>query len=128
MSQFNLNAITAPITSQQGITHAVIQSIYNHGEATQNDQARTGEPERGGHWAKEMLPIVGSRHWTLRREKVTDQTVQMTKRFYQEALTWLIDDSIAKAVTVEVWKAAFDRMDWKITITLMDGTKFEVTP
>ena len=126
MSHFNLDAITAPIASQEGMNHAVLQSIYNHSESTQNDRSRMEKDERGGNWSDELLAMVGSRDWTLRREKLTPQTLSLAKRFYQESLTWLIKEGHAKTVDVSVWEAAPNQMGRNIIITLVDGSKFEV--
>ncbi|WP_375751585.1 phage GP46 family protein [Vibrio sp. HN007] len=126
MSQFNLNALTAPVTSKEGMTHAALQSIYNHAESTQNDRARMNKEERGGNWSDELLTMVGSRDWTLKREKVTSQTLSLAKRFYETALAWLITDGYAKSIDVSVWEEKPSQMERNITITLLDGTKFEV--
>ncbi|WED29885.1 phage GP46 family protein [Vibrio sp. DW001] len=126
MSYFSLNALTAPITSSEGMTHAIQQSIHNHGESTQNDRARMERNERGGHWSDELLSMVGSRDWTLRREKITEQTLSLAKRFYDDALSWLITDGHASAVVVSVWEDGPNQMGRNVTITLVDGTKFEV--
>lgn len=126
MNHFNLNAITAPISSKEGMTHAVLQSIYNQGQSTQNDRARMDNTERGGSWNQELLEIVGSRDWTLKREKLTEQTLSLAKRFYQESLQWLVNDNYASDVAVTVWQAAPNQMGRKVVITLVDGEKFEV--
>lgn len=126
MNHFNLNAITAPMNSKEGMTHAVLQSIYNHGPSTQNDRARMANTERGGSWNQELLEIVGSRDWTLQREKLTEQTLSLAKRFYQESLQWLVNENYASDVTVSVWQAAPNQMSRTVVITLVDGEKFEV--
>ncbi|EKO3969604.1 hypothetical protein EF707_10170 [Vibrio fluvialis] len=127
MNYFRLNAVTAPMHSEEGMTHAVWQSIYNHSESTQNDRARMAEDERGGNWSDELLTIVGSRDWTLHRDKLTPQTLVMAKRFYEDALAWLITDGHAKAVAVSVWEAKPNQMGRDVIITLTDDTTFKVT-
>ncbi|PJC85311.1 hypothetical protein CSW98_15910 [Vibrio sp. HA2012] len=128
MSHFSLNAITAPVTSKEGMRHAVLQSIYNNAESTQNDRARMDSNERGGSWSDELLSVVGSRDWTLTREKLTAQTLSLAKRFYETALAWLIEDGYAKSVEVSVWEEKPNQMGRNIIITLMDNSKFEVQP
>lgn len=126
MSYFSLNAITAPVTSKEGMTHAVLQSIYNHAESTKNDRVRMNKEERGGSWSDDILTIVGSRDWTLTREKLTPQTLSLAKRFYETALAWLINDGYAKSVEVSVSEEKPNQMTRNIVITLMDSSKFEV--
>lgn len=124
---FSLVALTASPTSKQGLTHAVLQSVLNRAQATQNDKARTGNQERGGCWSEAFLNMVGSRDWTLKREKLTPQTISLTKRFYQEALAWLVNEKHVKAIEVDIWKESNERLARSVTLTLLDGSKFEVT-
>ncbi|BDR21110.1 MULTISPECIES: phage GP46 family protein [Vibrio] len=126
MNRFNLNALTSPISSKEGMTHAVQQSVHNYAESTQNDRARMDSDERGGTWSNELLNIVGSRDWTLKRDKVTAQTISLARRFYQDALQWLIDEGYAKRIDVTTWEEAPNVMGRNVMITLTDGTKFEV--
>lgn len=127
MNHFNLNALTSPISSKEGMSHAVLQSVHNYAESTQNDRARMDSDERGGTWSNDVLNIVGSRDWTLKRDKVTAQTITLAKRFYQSALQWLIDDGYAKKVDVTTWEEAPNVMGRNVTITLTNGIQFEVT-
>ncbi|MCW4444015.1 phage GP46 family protein [Vibrio splendidus] len=126
MNHFKLNALTSPINSKEGMSHAVLQSVHNYAESTQNDRARMDSDERGGTWSSDVLNIVGSRDWTLKRDKVTTQTITLAKRFYQSALQWLIDDGHAKKVDVTTWEEAPNVMGRNVTITLTNGTQFEV--
>lgn len=126
MSYFSLSALTAPMSSKEGMTHAILQSIHNHAEATRNDRARMAKNERGGSWSDEFLTTVGSRDWTLRREKLTPQTLTLARRFYEEALAWLVSDGYAKSVTVRVWESEPTVMSRVANVTLTDGTSFEV--
>lgn len=126
MGYFSLSAITSAIDTKEGMKHAILQSIYNDGESTQNDRARMDQNERGGSWSDELLKIVGSRDWTLHREKLTPQTISLAKRFYEEALAWLVIDGYAKNITVRVWEEKPTVMGRLVTVTLVDGTQFEV--
>lgn len=126
MNHFKLTALTSPLTTQEGITHAVLQSIYNHAESTKNDQVRMGVIKRGGCWSQTLLYIVGSRDWTISREKLTPQTLSMAKRFYEESLAWLVSNGHAKSVKVSVWKEKPNQIGRDVEITLLDDSKFKV--
>lgn len=126
MNHFSLTALTAPISSKDGLTHAVLQSVYNYEESTQNDRARMLSNERGGTWSKELIDIVGSRDWTLKRAKLTDETLSLAKRFYEEALAWLITEGHAKTVEVSVWREKPNQMGRNVMLTLADGSAFDV--
>jgi len=125
MNHFHLNAVTAPVSTNEGMTHAVLQSIYNYAESTQNDQVRMENSERGGTWCNDLLNIVGSRDWTLKRAKVTPQTISLAKQFYEDALQWLIDERHAKSIEVTTWQEAPNVMGRSVAITLLDGTKLD---
>lgn len=126
MNHFNLSALTSPMTTQEGLTHAVLQSIYNHAESTKNDQVRMGVIDRGGCWSQALLDIVGSRDWTISREKLTPQTLSLAKRFYEESLAWLVRGGHAKSVMVSVWKEKPNQMGRDVVITLSDDSTFKV--
>ena len=127
MSYFNLSALTAPMTTAEGLTHAVRQSVLNHGLSTANDCARMGSAERGGCWSDEFIMGTGSRDWTLKREKVTAQTIGLAKRFYEEALAWLVHDKHVKTITVDVFKLTPTTLGRNVVLTLNDDAKVEVT-
>ncbi|OCH17004.1 phage GP46 family protein [Aliivibrio logei] len=126
MSHFNLSALTAPLTSVDGLTHAVLQSVLNHSESTQNDRARMENDERGGCWSDEFIRGVGSRDWTLIREKSTQQTLIRTQRFYEDALAWLVNDGYVNAVNVNATRLSPTTIGRKVTITTKDGSTLEV--
>ncbi|AAW86518.1 phage protein [Aliivibrio fischeri ES114] len=128
MSHFNLNALTAPMNTKEGLTHAVLQSVLNHSESTANDRARMDSAERGGCWSDEFVHGVGSRDWTLKREKLTEQTAGRAKRFYEEALAWLVNENHVKTVTVNVVKLSATKLGRTVILTLNDGSKIEVKP
>lgn len=126
MSHFKLNALTESVDSKEGMTHAVLQSVYNYAESTKNDRARMDNNERGGTWSNELIEIVGSRDWTLKRAKLTDETLRLAKRFYEEALAWLIQQGHAKAIEVTVWREKPNQMGRNVMITLTDSSTFDV--
>ncbi len=126
MSHFNLHALTAPMTDIEGLTHAVLQSVLNHAKSTQNDRARMLSDELGGCWSDEFVHGVGSRDWTLKREKLTEQTRLRAKRFYEEALAWLVEEMHIKAVTVDVFLLSPKKLSRRVILTLNDGANVEV--
>ena len=100
--------------------------MLNHAESTENDRARMENTERGGCWSDELINGVGSRDWTLKREKLTEQTIGRAKRFYEEALAWLVNERHVKAVTIDVFKLSPTKLGRKIVLTLNNGVKLEV--
>ncbi|WP_023604631.1 phage GP46 family protein [Aliivibrio logei] len=127
MTYFNLSALTAPLTSIEGLTHAVLQSLLNQSESTQNDRARMGNEARGGSWSDEFIHRVGSRDWTLVREKLTQQTLIRTQRFYEDALMWLVDEEHVSAVRVDVTRLSSTTIGRKVIITTKNGSTVKVS-
>lgn len=121
MSHFNLSALTVPLTSVDGLTHAVLQSVLNHSTSTQNDRARMKNDERGGCWNEDYVRAIGSRDWTLAREKNTPQTLIRTQRFYEDALAWLVSDGHIRSVRVDVVAITSTTIGRKVIITTNDG-------
>lgn len=128
MNHFNLSAFTAPLTTNEGLIHAVLQSVLNHAESTENDRARMKNTDRGGCWSDELINGVGSRDWTLKREKLTAQTISRAKRFYEDALKWLVSEKHVQAVTIDAYQLSPTVLGRKVVLTLNDGVKLEVTP
>lgn len=86
-------------------------------------------PNRRG-WAGDALAEtpgdrIGSRLWLLRREKVTEETRQRALTYTRECLEWLIEDGLAKSVTVEAeWAKSFgvtDRLNISVGIYTISG-------
>ncbi len=86
-------------------------------------------PNRRG-WAGDALASpqgdrIGSRLWLLQREKVTEETRQRAITYTKEALEWLIEDGLAKTVTVDAsWNAAeaiHGRLDITVHIYFVSG-------
>ncbi|GIC79486.1 phage GP46 family protein [Moritella sp. F3] len=128
MSHFNLTALTLPLTTNDGLIHAVLQSVLNHALSTGNDRARMENTERGGCWSDEFINGVGSRDWTLKREKLTEQTMKRATLFYEDALAWLVNEKHVQAVTIDVFKSSPTMLSRKVILTLNNGVKLEITP
>ena len=127
MKLFNLQALTTPLDTKEGLTHAILQSIHNHASSTSNDRARIDDDERGGYWAEAFIRFVGSRNWTLAREKITPQTLANVTRFYQDALSWLVSEGHVLSVDVNSFRSKANNIVNHIMVTLKDGTQFKVS-
>jgi phage gp46-like protein len=65
--------------------------------------------------------LLGSNLYLLRRAKRTTETLLRARDYAQEALAWLITDSIARTVVVEPsWQARW--LALRITITRADSS------
>lgn len=125
MSYFELSALTEPISSTNGLKHAVLQSLLNWAKAQKNDPLDAGQ-DKQGWWASEFVNAVGSRDWTLARAKQTPDTLNRATRYTKQALQWLVDENIA--INIDVQTSFEDsRLVRVIDITLPDNSKQQVT-
>lgn len=86
--------------SDDGLETAIILSLFTDRRAEPEDDVTF----RRGWWG-DALPsadgdLIGSRLWLLRREKTLESVRLRAKAYAEEALKWLVDDRIARAVSV----------------------------
>ena len=101
---------------------AVLVSLFSDGRAKADD----GQEGKRGWWAETTLNTqtprrFGSRLWLLEREVITPILLERASRYTEEALTWLLDDGIAKAVRVEATRAGLESINLKIQIERSTG-------
>ncbi|WP_022940105.1 phage GP46 family protein [Psychromonas hadalis] len=125
MSHFQLSALTEPVSSENGLKHAVLQSLLNW-EKAQNNDPLDEDQDKQGWWASEFVQAVGCRDWTLARAKQTPDTLNRAKRYTEQALQWLIDEKVATQIDVNV-SFKGDRLNRVIEFTLVDNKKYQVT-
>lgn len=87
-----------------GLETAVLISLFTDRRAEADDTLPDGGSDRGGWWGDDYADVagsrIGSRLWLLRRSKATQSVVQAAKRYAEEALAWMVEDGVAKSVTV----------------------------
>ena len=93
------------LAQDEGLETAVIISLFSDHRVTREEAARDDTDLRGW-WADSVDPLVetdsiGSKLWLLSREKSTDETLSRARQYCEEALQWLLDESVADSLTVE---------------------------
>lgn len=87
-----------------GLETAVILSLFTDRRAEDGDALPGGSDDKRGWWGDTYAEVAGdrfgSRLWLLSREKQTQSVLVRAKRYAEEALAWLIEDGIARAVNV----------------------------
>ena len=59
------------------------------------------DPKIGGWWGNALETVeIGSDIWKLFRQKLNDQTANDAKSAAEKALKWMIDDGVAKEISV----------------------------
>lgn len=118
---------TPGLADDADLRTAVIVSLFTDRLAKADDRLPDDTTQRRGWWAdSDADGLIGSRLWLLCREKRTEQTRQRAIEYCKEALQWLIDDGVARAVEVEAQWNGIDRLDLLVTVSRNDGRAIEL--
>ena len=94
----------AGLQEDAGLETAVMISLFTDRRSENDDALPGAKDDRRGWWADQFLDVagdkIGSRLWLLAREKQMPSVLVRTQEYAQEALAWLIEDGIARAVNV----------------------------
>lgn len=116
------------LARDDGLESAVLVSLFTDRRAS-IEQLRAGDDKRDlrGWWG-DFNPSVdgdrtGSLLWLLAREKQTRETLARARQYAEQALAWMTDDKVARAVTVATEYARMGVMLIGIDIDRPDGTR-----
>ena len=87
-----------------GLETAVVISLFTDKRVTE-EQLPAFQTDRKGWWG-DMIPVtendqIGSRLWTLSREKILNETLRKHEDFCREALEWMIEDGVASSISID---------------------------
>lgn len=92
------------LAEDDGLESAVVISLFTDRRAQAGDPLPGAPEDRRGWWGDAFGALdgdrIGSRLWLLNREKQLPAVVERAREYAQEALAWLIEDGIARAVNV----------------------------
>ena len=100
---FDIQVKDGDLVSDDGLETAIIISLFTDRRAT-TEQLPSGITTRKGWWG-DLFPDVdkdqiGSRLWTILREKRINSTLVRAEEYCNEALEWTIEDGVASEVSV----------------------------
>lgn len=100
---FDINILNGDLERDDGLETAVAISLFTDRRVTDEELPQLETKKRG--WWGDMYPEIdqdkiGSRLWTLEREKRTSETLRKSEDYTREALDWMIDDNVANTVDV----------------------------
>lgn len=121
-TQFDLSVDGYDLATESGLRSAVIVSLYTDRMASADDALPDATEDRRGWWADSVL---GSRLWLLARAKETDDVLARAREYATEALAWLLDDRVARAVDVKSQWVRRGVLGLTVTITIADRTQFQ---
>lgn len=91
------------LISDDGLRTAVLISLFTDRRVSA-EELPPGETNRRGWWAdsiaEEPGDQIGSKLWLLEREKQTSEVLERAREYAEEALQWMIEDSVAASVSV----------------------------
>lgn len=91
------------LAQDDGLETAVVISLFTDRRAN-DDDALPVAGDRRGWWGDTFAEVdgdrIGSRLWLLSREKQVSEVLVRAKQYAEESLQWLIEDGIARSVTV----------------------------
>ncbi|HEY4254591.1 MAG TPA: phage GP46 family protein [Roseomonas sp.] len=107
---------------------AVILSLFLDRRARSDDATQDGD--RRGWLGDALSPVtgdrIGSRLWLLRREKQLPETLRRAEDYAREALAWLVEDGLARRVTVAADWLAMGLLGLRVEIESNAGRQAEV--
>lgn len=90
------------LTADSDLQTAVLISLFTDRRAEADDPLPDQMASRRGWWGDALgKRRIGSRLWLLSREKQLREVVNRAREYAEEALAWLVDEGIAKRVTVQ---------------------------
>jgi phage gp46-like protein len=121
---FDLDLGDGGDTVDVGLRTAVIISLFSDRRAEADDVLPDGGTDRRGWWG-DLEPavendLIGSRLWLLSREKQLSSVLLRAETYARQALAWLVEDGVCRAVTVTGYNPADGVLALKIE--LQDAT------
>ena len=117
----------ADLATDDDLETAVIVSLFTWRRALSDDPLPDFETGRMGWWGDSFSDIdrdrIGSRLWLLRREKLTQQTVNRAKEYAAEALAWMKEDKVATRVDIDAERQGLSTLAMAVTIWRQTGEK-----
>lgn len=100
---FDINLINGDLESDNGLETAVAISLFTDRRVNDEELPPLQLKKRG--WWGDMFPEfdqdrIGSKLWILEREKRTNETLKKSEDYTREALSWMLEDSVADSVDV----------------------------
>lgn len=109
----------------QTLIDAVLISLFTDARAQPQDLP---DDAKRGWWGNNIEPRpIGSRLWTLQRRAITETLIPEVKQICTEALSWMVEDGIAKSLDVLVERVRLQAIGVEILITQSDNTSIRLS-
>lgn len=129
---FDLEIKDGDLLADNGLETAVAISIFTDRRVNDEELPILEQSKRG--WWGDMIPDIsldriGSRLWTVEREKTTTEVLRRVEELCREALDWMIEDGVAKEINASSVYDSQKFMETTIEIVEPDdveSTRFQV--
>lgn len=97
--------VTGPALSEDdGLETAIVLSLFTDRRAGPDEPLPGAQDDRRGWWADAFADVpgdrIGSWLWLLSREKQEQRVVVRAREYAAQALDWLVEDGVVRAVNV----------------------------
>jgi len=100
---FDLSIENGDLAADDGLETAVAISLFTDKRVT-DEELPTLETNKRGWWGDIFSDVdqdqIGSRLWTISREKRVTETLRRSEDLAREALQWMLEDDIADSISV----------------------------
>ncbi len=119
-----IDAASADFDSATGFESAIPVSYFSDSRAP---AVQVQEAQRRRGWVGNILFAdidreLGGLLWILDQARITDDTLNLAKAFAEDSLQWMIEDGVARNITVTVAQDATRSIEIFNTITMIDNT------
>lgn len=128
---FDLSIGDGDILRDDGLETSVIISLFTDRRVTEEEKPFLASSRRG-YWGDMFSEIdgdkMGSRLWTLEREKRTVEVLRRAEDYVREALQWMIEDGVVLSISAVASynENKFLIIDINIKKPLGNESRFEV--
>lgn len=124
VGQFGVQLSGNDLLADDGLETAVIISLFSDRRLPDGQQPNDGTDDPRGWWGDigdADGVLLGSLMWLLWREKMLPETVARARDYCRQALQWMVDDGIARTVTVTAERAGVYQISVGIEIIRPKG-------
>jgi phage gp46-like protein len=128
---FDVNLKDGDFESDEGLETAVAIALFSDRRVT-DEELPLGQESKRGWWGDMYSEVdrdqIGSKLWTLAREKRTLETLRKTEDYAKEALKWMLEDGIAASIkAVATFEGEQTSGRWRLDIEILrpSGREFK---
>lgn len=120
--QFDLAMDGVDLATDEGLETAIIVSLFTDARADARELP-AGHTDRRGWWGDVADPQdpIGSKLWTLAREKSINAVVVRAEEYTHQALQWLVDDGVVSDIDVTAELLDRDRLAIEVSLARRTG-------